>query len=507
MRKPLLFLLLVIVLAAVAVAVAVGIRRSPASGSARGETVALGSNVAAESPKSTDGSGDGDEPIRTGLFRRIAQRQNPIVVSITTQSRVKNSDVSHRFGGDDFFGRFFGTPRGPREQLQQSLGSGFVISSAGEIVTNNHVVAGAERIRVALYGNSNQSYQADVVGRDPLTDSALIKLKDGPGNLSSAVLGNSDDLEPGDWVMAIGNPFQLGHTVTVGVISFKGRPFATTEGRFQNMLQTDASINPGNSGGPLINLRGEVIGINSAILSGEGGGGNIGIGFAVPINTLKNLLPQLRKGSVERGQLGVQILTNPITQDEASQFGLPKPEGAIISRVEPGSPADRAGLRAGDVVTQYNGNPVQDAGRLTEMVVNTPPDSRVSIVFYRDGRQQQATATVQQLELEASTQGREDGSSRAPGFGLSLGEVTPDVASQLRLPAGARGVLVENVEPFTPAASAGIKRGDVILEVNREAVTSSRDASRLLRSIGSGQPVFLLLWRQGTQQFVELRKE
>jgi S1-C subfamily serine protease len=273
------------------------------------------------------------------------------------------------------------------------------------------------------------------------------------------------------------------------------------------MLQTDASINPGNSGGPLIDVHGDVIGVNSAILSGEGGGGNIGIGFAVPINTVKSLLPQLRKGSVERGQLGVQILSAPITDDEAKNLGLPKPEGAIVSRVEPDSPADRAGVKAGDVIVEFDNKPVQDAGHLTAMVVNTVPDTRVPIVFSRNGQRQTAFATIEKLELENGEREARADRGSAPGFGIALGDITPDIADQLRLPAAVHGALVENVEPFAPASSAGLRRGDVILEINRNAVRSAREASRELRSIKPGDPAFLLLWRQGVQQFVELRRE
>jgi serine protease Do len=501
MRKRLFLAVLAVIIAAVAVTFATA-RRNPTN-----EVASRRSSEPASTATGSDRGDDRGDVVTTGLFRSIAKRENPVVVAITTQSKVKTPDFTQLFGNEDFFGRFFGAPRPPREEVQQALGSGFLISSNGEILTNNHVVAGANQIRVALFSDEHQTYPAEIEGRDPLTDSALIKLKNGPGTLPTAVLGDSDGLEPGDWVMAIGNPFQLGHTVTVGVISYKGRPFATTEGRFQNMLQTDASINPGNSGGPLINVHGDVIGVNSAILSGEGNGGNIGIGFAIPINTVKSLLPQLRKGLVQRGQLGVQILSAPVTEDEAKNLGLPKAVGAIVSRVEPESPADRAGLHAGDVIVEYNGTPVQDADHLTAMVVNTPPDTRVSIAFYRNGRQQTATATIEKLELEHNDRagGNERGS--APGFGVSLGDITPDVADELRLPAGVHGALVENVEPFTPASSAGLKRGDVILEVNRHAVHSAREASRELRAVTSGEPAFLLLWRQGVQQFVELRKE
>lgn len=210
---------------------------------------------------------------------------------------------------------------------------------------------------------------------------------------------------------------------------------------------------------------------------------------------------------MQRGQLGVQIMSAPITQDEAKNLGLTQPEGAIVSRVEPDSPADRAGLRAGDVIVQYNGKPVPDADHLTAMVVNTPPDTRVPLVFYRNGQRQSSTATISKLDLEGSDrEGRNDRGS-APGVGVSLGDITPEIVDQLRLPANVHGALVENIEPFTPASSAGLKRGDVILEVNRHAVHSAGEASRELRAIKSGEPAFLLLWRQGVQQFVELRRE
>jgi serine protease Do len=452
---------------------------------------------------------DNGEPLTTGLFRSIAQRENPVVVAITTESRIAAAQTPEMFGDDDFLSRLFGYNRQPqpREQRREALGSGFLISADGEILTNNHVVAGADRIRVALYKQDRKTYEADVVGRDPLTDSALVKLKNGPGNLPVASLGDSDALQPGDWVMAIGNPFFLGHTVTVGVVSYKGRPFATTEGRFQNMLQTDASINPGNSGGPLINVNGDVIGINSAILSGEGGGGNIGIGFAVPINTVKALLPQLRKGSVQRGRLGVQVLSAPISDDEAKQLGLPKPAGAIISRVESGSPADAAGLRPGDVIVSYNGKPVQDADALTGMVADTPAGTKVPIAYYRNGAQQSATATIARLDLEDNDNAGNNDRGGAPGFGLSLEDLTPDIARQLEVPPGVGGALVDAVEPYTPASNAGLKRGDVILEVNRQPVHSAADASRALRSVRSGDAAFLLLWRGGARVFVEMRKE
>jgi serine protease Do len=455
------------------------------------------------SPTDSDTRG---EVVTTTLFRNIAKQENPVVVAVTSESHLNDEDLKQLFGDDDFFSRFFGS--GPqRNEIRRALGSGFLVSADGEILTNNHVVAGADQIRVGLFNDAQKTYVADVVGRDLLTDSALIKLKDAPGRLPSATLGDSDALDPGDWVMAIGNPFQLGHTVTVGVISFKGRPFATTEGHSVQMLQTDASINPGNSGGPLIDVHGQVVGINTAIVANDRSGGNVGIGFAVPINAVKRLLPQLRKGSVQRGQLGVQILTAPVTDETAKQLKLPKAEGAIVSRIEPGSAAERAGLRAGDVIVSYNGTAIHDAEQLTSLVVDTPPGTNVPIVFYRDGQQQRVSATIEKLDLEKSDSSAHAQPSDAPGIGLSLGTLTPEIASQLQLPSGTEGALVENVEPNTPAANAGLRRGDVILEINRHPVRSGDEAARLFRSLNDSSDIFMLMTRQGVHLFVELKRD
>ena len=251
-------------------------------------------------------------------------------------------------------------PAPPREEFLEGAGSGFVIDESGLVLTNNHVVAGASRIEVGFFAgtpgteNGETYYEAKVIGQDPLTDSALIRLiGKPPGNLAVATFGDSDQMAPGDLVVAIGNPFNLAHTVTVGVISAKGRPFPATEGRVQEMLQTDTAINPGNSGGPLLNLRGEVIGINTAILSTGPTGGNVGIGFAVPINIVRNLLPQLHEGKVTRGRIGVQITAVP--KEALSALGLDTQRGALVSSVEPRGPAARAGIEPGDVILEYRG--------------------------------------------------------------------------------------------------------------------------------------------------------
>jgi serine protease Do len=445
------------------------------------------------------------EVLTTTLFRNIAKQQNPVVVAVTSESHLNEQDLKQLFGDDDLLSRFFGS--GPRNEIRRALGSGFLVSPDGEILTNNHVVAGADQIRVGLFSDGHKTYVADVVGRDLLTDCALIKLKDAPGRLPTATLGDSDALDPGDWVMAIGNPFQLGHTVTVGVISFKGRPFAMTEGHSVQMLQTDASINPGNSGGPLIDVHGQVVGINTAIVANDRSGGNLGIGFAVPINAVKQVLPQLRKGSVQRGQLGVQILTAPVTDETAKQLRIPNAEGAIVSRVESGSPAERAGLRAGDVIVSYNGTAIRDAEHLTSLVMDTPPGTSVPIVFYRDGQQQRVSATIEKLDLEKRDAPAQARPSDAPGIGLSLGTLTPEVASHLQLAPGTEGAVVERVEPSTPAANAGLRPGDVILEINRHPVHTGDEAAQLLRSLNDSSDIFLLMTRQGVHLFVELKRD
>jgi serine protease Do len=496
MRRRSAAYLIVILAVVVGLGIVVGTRFvAPANGQSAGlESVATSGRPA----EAGDAAG-------VPSFRDIVRRQNPVVVSITTESRVSESDLSQLLGNDDFFRRFFGVPMAPRERVQQGLGSGFIISQDGEILTNNHVVAGADRIRVGLFEDDRRTYDAEVLGRDPLTDSALIRLEEKPARLTAAVLGDSQALEPGDWVIAIGNPFRLGHTVTAGVVSYKARPFAITEGRFQDMLQTDASINPGNSGGPLLNMRGEVVGINSAILSG-GGAGNIGIGFAVPINTVKALMPQLREGRVQRGRLGIQVQTVPITDEEARSLGLPKPEGAIVSMVESGSPAASAGLQAGDVIVEFGGKAVRDGEQLTAMVVATAAGSRVPLTYYRRGQRQTTTATIGELVLD--DEGRQQqGDTAQPGFGLSLRDLTPQIAQQLRLEAGVMGALVEAVEPFAPAANAGIQRGDVIVEINRMPVRSAADAARVLRQLRSGETAFVLVSRQGNRVFVTMRTE
>jgi serine protease Do len=483
-------LVLLIGLAVVVAAVVLSTRSLPASRAVQQPRLEP-SLLAQETPRETT--------MDTALFRDIARRQNPVVVSIVTQARVEVIPEN-----DEFFRWFFGIPPDqPESRLQRGVGSGFLIGNGGEILTNNHVVAGADVIKVGLFGDT-KSYVATTVGRDPITDSALIRLEHPPLGLRSATFGDSDALEPGDWVMAIGNPFQLGHTVTVGVVSYQGRPFQLEEGRWQKMIQTDASINPGNSGGPLINARGEVVGINAAIL-GAGAAGNIGIGFAVPINSVRALLPQLRQGQVVRGRIGVQLRGGPITEDEAKALKLPKASGAIVVAVERDSAASRAGVQAGDVIAEFNGAVVASADDLIPRVSSTPPGTTTVIKVVRNGQVRALKVTVEALSLA-----EERPAAAAPeraGLGLTLDDITAAMGRHMRLPTGLDGALVTEVTGGSPADDAGVHAGDVVREINRRVVHNAADANRALAGIERGSAVFLLVWRQGNELFLQIRPE
>jgi serine protease Do len=468
-------------------------------------------------------------------FRNIAKAQTPTVVNIQTTSRVRGSREMTEFfgGGDDLLRRFFGgqvppqqpqqrgqprrAPRGDEEGNEaRGTGTGFVIDKSGFILTNNHVVDGAENIRVSFYGGARtESYSAKVVGRDVLTDTALIQLTEMPAApLQEVKFGDSEQMQPGDWVMAIGNPFELGHTVTVGVISALGRPLGV-QGREQNMLQTDAAINPGNSGGPLLNVRGEVVGINTAIYTDAQRAANIGIGFATPINAVRDLLPQLRSGKVTRGVIGVRVNRDPLTKDTASAFGLPSTNGAVLSTVTPGGPAAKAGLQPGDVIVEFNGRPVADSDALVGMVVSTKPGTSVPATVYRDKQRKSFNITIDELDLDAESgrSARRGGGTDDPtpeptatGFGMEVGPITPEVARELELPRGRGGAIVTDVDRNSAAANGGVLPNDVILEVNRQPVSNVSQVTKELQRATAGQPVFLLVWRDGDEVFVTMTR-
>jgi len=473
-------------------------------------------------------------------FRNIAKAQAPMVVNIRTEMKAKAQDLEDLFGGggggapDDFLRRFFGGPGGQapggpggndengqgnnkrrqREPTTRATGTGFIISKDGLILTNNHVVEDAIKIDVLLYADDETTYSAKVIGHDALTDSALIQLIDKPSSpLPEAKFGDSSQMAPGDWVMAIGNPFSLAHTVSVGVISATKRPFQVTDGRSNEMLQTDAAINPGNSGGPLLNIRGEVIGINTAIISNGRTEGNIGIGFAVPINTVRDLLPQLREGKVIRGRIGVTVSAVP--REGYEDFGLKSRTGAIVGSVLAGGAAQKGGIEPGDVITEYNGRPVPNRDDLVKMVIATKPGTSVPVKVLRNKQERTLNVTVDQLDLDAEQQSQRSTRSEANpipetqqggGFGLTLGNVTPQISRRQQLPSGRTGALVTEVDPDGPAAGL-LRAGDIILSVNRKPVASAGDAARELQTVASGRIAQILIWRGDGEVFVTVKKE
>jgi serine protease Do len=440
-------------------------------------------------------------------FRDIAEAQSPMVVNISTESRRSGSG-RNPFGGDqdELFRRFFeDRPEPDRERRSQSAGTGFVIDGNGFILTNNHVVADATKIEISFFGDEGESYEARVIGRDRLTDSALLELIERPDYpLPAATFGDSDQMRAGDWVMAIGNPFNLGHTVTVGVVSAVGRPFEQVRGRAQNVIQTDAAINPGNSGGPLLNLRGEVIGINTAIVSDRPS--NLGIGFAVPINTVRDLLPQLRTGRVTRGVIGVQILA--VASEDYEYHGLSERMGAVVSAIEPGGPADDSDLELGDVIVGFDGERVEDIADLQRMVVETRPGTQIELSVYRAREPTTVVVTIGELDLE--NEGRRaavEVEDLTTSFGMNLQDLTAETARQLDLPRDTRGAVVTGVDPGGPAQAGGVRPRDVITSVNRVPVETAADAIRELNRIEDGGTAFLLINRGDSQVFVRISRE
>jgi serine protease Do len=434
-------------------------------------------------------------------FVELAKKVKPLVVNIST-TQVSEGRGQQEFGNpfgeddpfNDFWKRFFGgpMPRGP--QRQRSLGSGFIIDGDGSILTNNHVVENARKIVVRL--SDEQEYEAKVVGRDPKTDIAVIKINAKIG-LVAATLGDSDQLEVGEWVMAIGNPFGLDSTVTSGIVSAKGRHIG--QGPYDNFIQTDASINPGNSGGPLINLRGEVIGINTAIFSRSGG--NIGIGFAIPINLVKELLPQLRgKGKVTRGYLGVLI--QKVTPEIAESLGMDKANGALVANVSKDGPAEKAGVKVGDVIIEFDGKEVKDSGDLPIIVARTPVDRRVRMKVLRDKKEIPLTVNVGELkDEEVVASAPEKGE-----LGMTVQRLTPQIAESLGLEK-TDGVVVSAVDPGSAADEAGIRRGDVILEVDRKPIRSIDEYKNALAGIRKGKGVLLLVRRGESTLFLALKPQ
>src|SRR5947207_576251 len=450
------------------------------------------------------GSSDARSPGQLPDFVSLAKKMRPVVVNISTTQVSEGrgpQEFGNPFGEDDpfndFWRRFFGAPmpRGP--QRQRSLGSGFTIDSDGSILTNNHVVENAQKIVVRLSGDE-QDYEAKVVGRDPKTDIAIIKIN-AKTNLLAATLGDSDRLEVGEWVVAIGNPFGLDGTVTSGIVSAKGR-HNITQGAYDNFIQTDASINPGNSGGPLINLRGEVVGINTAIFSQRGG--SVGIGFAVPSSLAKSVITQLvEHGRVERGWLGVSV--QPLTKELAKGFKRNDATGALVASVVAGSPAERAGVKPGDIIVEFAGKKVAKSGDLPSLVAEARVGNDVPVVVVREGTEVRLTARVARLEEEEAAKVADvevDGKNK---LGLSVQPLTPPMASELGLPVR-EGVLVRDVAAGSRAGEAGIRAGDVIVEVDRQPVRTVEELKTHIDNQVKGAPMVLLIRREGGAMYVAI---
>ncbi len=386
-----------------------------------------------------------------------------------------------------------------------SLGSGFVIHPDGYIVTNNHVIDKATKIFVT-FKDDKKTYDAKVIGADSKTDLALLKV-DAGHPLSAAVLGNSDNLRPGDWVIAIGNPFRLGHTATVGIVSAKSRK-VPGGGPYDDFIQTDASINPGNSGGPLFNAKGQVVGINTAIFSpGRMGavGFNIGIGFATPINIVKDIISQLHDGGkVVRGWLGVLI--QPVSADVAEALKLTSEGGALVADVLNESPAFKAGIRRGDVITRFDAKPVKENDDLPLMVARTPIGKQVDIDIVRQGKEKSIPVKIEELKEEKESEPEVVEVAEESKLGLSVQDITPDIAKSLGLEESS-GILVSNVVAESAAEKAGLKRGDIVLEVDSKAVTTTKEFKELTKDVQKNKPLLLLVKRDENTIFLTLKLE
>ncbi|MBI5605501.1 MAG: DegQ family serine endoprotease [Deltaproteobacteria bacterium] len=432
-------------------------------------------------------------PMVPANFSDLAEKVRPGVVNLQVVKKIKNVGMGFHdfhgfpFGDKDPFGDFFGPPspgNPPKGFAQRGVGSGFVISPDGYILTNNHVIEEADQIKVKL--SNGQEYKGKVIGRDPKTDLALIKIEGATG-LHSLKLGNSEEMKVGNWVVAVGSPFGLEQTVTAGIVSAKGRVIGS--GPYDNFIQTDASINPGNSGGPLINLKGEVVGINTAIMAqGQG------IGFAIPINMAKEIAGQLKdKGRVTRGWLGVSI--QEVTPELAKSFGLKENKGALIAQVGPDSPAEKAGLQQGDVILEFDSQPVADSKELPRIVAGTPVGKTVTVKLAREGKTMDRSLKVGELQEKAE---RAMSPSSHKSLGLAVQDLTPEIAQGLGLKK-AGGVVVAQVEPGSPAAEAGLRQGDVIQEVNRKPVRNADDFVQKIEKV-KGQDTVLLFILRGEQK-------
>jgi serine protease Do len=427
----------------------------------------------------------------------VAAIAMPAVVNISTD-KVTDMRQSHPFMDDPMFRRFFEQPDGgDTERIERSLGSGVVISPDGYILTNNHVVESADKIRVSF--NDNEEYEGKLVGTDPMSDVALIKIE--AKNLPCLEFGDSDGLRIGDTVMAVGNPFGVGQTVTLGIVSAKGRSIGLID--YEDMIQTDATINPGNSGGALVNMRGQLVGMNTAILSRTGGSN--GIGFAVPSKMARQIMTALRDdGKVQRAWLGVQV--QPVTQAMADYYKLDKPQGVVVSGVNKDTPAEKAGLKEGDVILTVDGAPVQSVAQLRNRISLLPVGHDAQLQVQRDGKSKDVTVKLAALpaQEELAAQTTHSGDSSAEGLdGVTLRVLDERLRARAEIPSEIEGLLVLEVDQRSNAASAGLARGDVIVSVNNMDVPSISDYTKAVKT-GQDRPILLRVYRAQQQGLIYL---
>jgi len=439
-------------------------------------------------------------------FSELAANARPGVVNIRTVKNVKGGGrvFRHFFGnpfgnerGDDFndfFEKFFGGNDGTRDYKERSLGSGFLIDKEGYIVTNNHVVENADKIKVKLYDDTE--YEAEIVGRDQKTDLALIKIPESK-SLKPFNIGDSDKLKVGQWVVAIGSPFGLEQTVTAGIVSAKGRIIGS--GPYDDFIQTDASINPGNSGGPLINMEGEVVGINTAIIAG-----GQGIGFAIPINLAKNIIDQLKtKGEVTRGWLGVAI--QDITDELAEYYGISDKKGVLVTEVFDGDPADKAGIKAKDIIVEVDGKKVNSSRELSMAIANTNVGKRTAITVLRNGREK--TLYVKIAERTDSKEGKFYSSDETSyDIGFKVRDLSPEIARQFGYKEDESGVVVSNIDPGSKGDEAGLRVGDLIKEINRNSVKDVDSFNKEFQNIKKGN-TFHLFIKRSNSGFIVIKME